>query len=239
MRIGYFSDLHLDFYPRHATQIVQNICDQAQSEGVELLMFAGDMCNSLFRISGYEARNAFKNLPGIRFMETLGNHDFYYEEFFDEHQSFNNLNGKPLNFFCGTLWTDFHNDPRAEYAFKSYMSDAKAVRNISVAGIKAVFNNHKKLIFDGIYDVVMTHNPPSWLSVGPAFQGQEISNKIFIPELGNEIAESTIKLWVCGHVHHKHEYTIGNTKVVCNPLGYPGEIYKDPSEYKIGIIDID
>ena len=32
-----------------------------------------------------------------------------------------------------------------------------------------------------------------------------------------------IKLWVHGHTHSPSDYMVGDTRVVCNPLGYPGE----------------
>jgi len=32
-----------------------------------------------------------------------------------------------------------------------------------------------------------------------------------------------IKLWVHGHVHNAFDYTVNQTRVVCNPLGYSRE----------------
>jgi predicted NBD/HSP70 family sugar kinase len=32
-----------------------------------------------------------------------------------------------------------------------------------------------------------------------------------------------IKCWVHGHTHSTHDYMIGNTRVLCNPRGYPRE----------------
>lgn len=31
------------------------------------------------------------------------------------------------------------------------------------------------------------------------------------------------KAWIYGHTHDKHDYHIGNTHFICNPVGYPGE----------------
>jgi len=43
------------------------------------------------------------------------------------------------------------------------------------------------------------------------------------------VMHDNIKLWVHGHVHNCFDYQINQTRVVCNPLGYPGEQnYFDP-----------
>lgn len=34
---------------------------------------------------------------------------------------------------------------------------------------------------------------------------------------------ANVKLWVHGHMHNASDYVIGDTRVVCNPKGYPGE----------------
>lgn len=31
------------------------------------------------------------------------------------------------------------------------------------------------------------------------------------------------KAWIYGHTHDKHDYHIGRTRFICNPVGYPGE----------------
>jgi hypothetical protein len=37
-----------------------------------------------------------------------------------------------------------------------------------------------------------------------------------------EMAEN-VKAWIHGHTHDEFDYTIGITKVLCNPRGYPKE----------------
>ena len=34
---------------------------------------------------------------------------------------------------------------------------------------------------------------------------------------------NNVKLWIHGHTHNGFDYTVGNTRVVCNPVGYPQE----------------
>ena len=49
-------------------------------------------------------------------------------------------------------------------------------------------------------------------------------NGAFVSNLDEFIMDHPqIKLWTHGHVHNVFDYTIGETRVVCNPRGYPGE----------------
>jgi Icc-related predicted phosphoesterase len=37
------------------------------------------------------------------------------------------------------------------------------------------------------------------------------------------IVESEAQLWVHGHIHYCRDYTLGKTRVLANPRGYPTE----------------
>ena len=39
-------------------------------------------------------------------------------------------------------------------------------------------------------------------------------------ELGDFVADSRIDAWIFGHSHANIDATIGNTRIVCNQLGY-------------------
>ena len=45
-------------------------------------------------------------------------------------------------------------------------------------------------------------------------------NSAFATELDNFIADSRIDAWIFGHSHANIDATIGNTRIVCNQLGY-------------------
>ena len=47
-----------------------------------------------------------------------------------------------------------------------------------------------------------------------------VLNGAFATELGNFIADSRIDAWIYGHSHTNIDTTIGNTKIVCNQMGY-------------------
>ena len=67
--------------------------------------------------------------------------------------------------------------------------------------------------------VVVIHHLPSLAVVAPQHKGS-LLNSAFATELGDFIADSRIDVWIFGHSHANEEVTIGNTRLVCNQLGY-------------------
>lgn len=69
--------------------------------------------------------------------------------------------------------------------------------------------------------VVCTHHTPSFKSCDPYYKGDDLMNGGYHNTLDEYIMDHPqIKLWTHGHVHQKYDYTIGETRVVCNPRGY-------------------
>jgi Icc-related predicted phosphoesterase len=71
--------------------------------------------------------------------------------------------------------------------------------------------------------VVMTHHAPSYQFGTPEFAGSDINPLFNNSDMDDMIAQSNIKLWVHGHRHSQADDYIGNTRIVCNPYGYPNE----------------
>jgi len=74
--------------------------------------------------------------------------------------------------------------------------------------------------FDG-KTVVITHHSPSRRSIHPDYEGNEW-NPCFVSDL--ESLMDGVDLWIHGHTHSSLDYKLGNTRVVCNPRGYPDPI---------------
>jgi Icc-related predicted phosphoesterase len=70
--------------------------------------------------------------------------------------------------------------------------------------------------------VVVTHHAPSLLSVPEKFRTDQLS-PAYASSLDTVVAGSRAKLWIHGHLHEAKDYTIGQTRVLCNPRGYPDE----------------
>ena len=68
--------------------------------------------------------------------------------------------------------------------------------------------------------VVITHYPPLHQSLSPeVLMDEALANRMSV-DLRDLIESSNISLWVHGHIHNKHDYLCGKTRIVCNPRGY-------------------
>lgn len=67
--------------------------------------------------------------------------------------------------------------------------------------------------------VVITHHAPSPGSINPRFAGSPL-NASFVSNLEAHIQRWKPVLWIHGHLHDSYDYTVGNTRVLCNPRGY-------------------
>lgn len=71
-------------------------------------------------------------------------------------------------------------------------------------------------------DVVLTHLAPSSLSIPDRFSADPRKRYYFHPWEGFLTARGP-QWWLHGHTHDEFDYTLGNTRVVCHPRGYPRE----------------
>lgn len=156
-----------------------------------------------------------------------------------------------VRFIGSTLWTDFDKQNHLMMLqAQSVMSDYKLIR----AGTKTdpyerrlhpadILRRHldgyafleseleSVAFLDYSASVVLTHHAPCHLSIDPMFAADS-NNPLYYSDLG-ELLSIGPDLWVHGHMHSPCEYTVMDTKVVCNPRGYEpdGEITNyDPTK---------
>jgi predicted phosphodiesterase len=233
MRLAIVSDLHLEFRDVHEfyeliKRINQTDCDH--------VLNAGDLS------PGKVMRDFF--LSGIKHPNTYvaGNHDYYGSPLDDSHGCIT-LKGN-LRLAYATLWTDFkRNDPLVMNAFPHYMNDGKLIKRragdpTSIANqLYKQHVRHFDYIKDKQPDVVMTHHAPSFQSMVEAFKHEFPANYYYFSDYDQFIEDNPkIKLWVHGHTHAPKDYMIGSTRIVCNPLGYPGEQKVD--DYQPLIVEV-
>lgn len=148
---------------------------------------------------------------------------------------------KGVMFLGATLWTDCNNaDSLTLYHLKAMMNDYKVVTNhYKDKGIyhklipEVTFRKHVltkqyfQLMLSEHRDkpfVVVTHHGPSHLSINEKYKDDQIMNGGYVSNLSEFILDNeNIKLWFHGHVHDQVDYVIGETRVLANPRGYPGE----------------
>lgn len=68
--------------------------------------------------------------------------------------------------------------------------------------------------------VVVTHHAPYNQSISPEYVN-DFLNPFYASDLSEFILKNqNIKTWCHGHIHSNSDYSIGNTKILCNPYGY-------------------
>jgi Icc-related predicted phosphoesterase len=189
-----------------------------------------------------------------------GNHEFYHGKFnqtlkvlFDEC-IFNYLNlhfledswvdVEDVRFLGGTLWTDCNNhDPLTMMTLQHGMNDYRIITNDEAGYTKLrpvhTLQRHiktRQFIEQNVTQktVVITHHAPSPQSIAPEFQNEHHLNGGYASNLHELILDHRPQYWLHGHMHHQQDYRIGETRILCNPRGYPHQNpYWTPRVYHI------
>lgn len=167
-------------------------------------------------------------------------------------------------FFGASFWTDMDNgNPIVLEQMRGVMNDYRTIKNsanlVSFRDENGKFQTRigKLVPEDTLVDhkealnklmevlnnnkdkdiVVVGHHAPSKLSTHPMYK-DSLTNAAYSTDLSDIMLDNTnIKLWTHGHTHEGYDYTIGSTRVVCNPRGYIG--YQARAyEHKLVYIDV-
>ncbi len=235
MKIQYCSDLHLEF-PHNREFIKKNPIIPTG----EILLLAGDILpfqllnessEFLDRIS-----DSFEKVYWIP-----GNHEYYGSDINQRSGSFSEqirsnvtlLNNqeikiKDVNFIFSSLWSKIGEENRL--IIENTLSDFGSImdENENFSAIKFNELHTESVLFIrgklsqniNQKNVVITHHVPTFLNY-PEEHKQSRVNQGFATELFNLIHDSSIDHWIYGH-HHSHiaEFSINNTKLINNQLGY-------------------
>lgn len=75
-------------------------------------------------------------------------------------------------------------------------------------------------------DIIITHHIPTDVDTRPMWKGGTTEAYFLNKDcerLLNNRNTNMPKAWIYGHTHDKHDYHVGGTHFICNPVGYPGE----------------
>jgi Icc-related predicted phosphoesterase len=72
-------------------------------------------------------------------------------------------------------------------------------------------------------DIVVTHHAPCLGSLDAQWVGDPCNRWFITPEMEPLILDRKPRLWLHGHVHTGFDYMFGATRIIANPMGYPGE----------------
>lgn len=218
-QFGILSDLHTDF----------GDYDFKEKKNVHYIN-AGDICHSNIRRNKFITKH-----PDV--MTITGNHDYYGYEALpwkeaSEHKYKWERDGLIIR--GATLWTHMKTD-YDYWLYSKCLNDDTMIHGMSYETYNHVHTVHKQWLFAGDADIIVIHHAPSYLSVTPRFKG-DLANQFFVNDLDEKIMNLTKKpkLIIHGHVHSTNDYMIGETRVICNPRGYPREnTYYDSYEPRI------
>lgn len=230
MRIQVLSDIHLEFGPftppeTDADVIVAAGDIHVHADGVEWLAGLGKPViyiagNHEFWGGDFEhAVEALRKACRARSIYFLENNQV-------------TLGG--VTFYGCTLWTDFAGgDPDilqqvrmgmndfAYIATEGHLVEPEWLARYNQASLRWL----KKALGRKTANkqVVVTHHAPSLKSWG--FDPESPLRYAYCNELDEMIRARRMPLWIHGHVHHRSDYRILDTRVVCNPRGYhPGSL---------------
>ena len=244
MKLHILSDLHTEF------------ADFSPPEtDADVVILAGDIGVGLGGIEW-----AARRFPKAPVIYVPGNHEFYNHDIGLTEElkaaappNIHLLNNDKLElhgirFLGSTLWTDFNLNGASEAWFsrrraKRLMEDFTSIRNggrrytpeDSVElheASKAWLVAELEKIFEGP-TVVVTHHLPASTSVAKRYANDSL-NPAFASSLEDVIEKYRPELWIHGHTHVSCDYELFDTRVVCNPGGYPGENRR--SEFKDDLV---
>jgi len=233
MRIHVLSDLHLEF------------ADFAPPDvGADLVILAGDT-----HVGTEGVAWAAANFAGRPVIYVPGNHE-YYGEAFPRHLTAlrraargtdvhvldrTRLDVDGIRVLGCTLWTDFglNGDRRAaREVARTMMWDYQQIRiapQLRPARPGDSERWHRRarawlateLAASDRSTVVVSHHAPSGRST-PATDADHPFNPAYASDLESLMTDDRAPtLWIHGHIHHARDYVVGETRVVCNPRGYP------------------
>jgi len=228
VRIDIISDIHLDFFKDSGEDFIRTWVPEG-----EVLILAGDAGEYSWWKNKGRLMDALCRKYG-HVLYIAGNHDYYgssleegdacFREVEDRIQNLHFLERETLEFggvkFAGcSLW--FKDDPMGVF-YEKMMSDFSNIRDFKpwIYHRNALSQTFLKELQD--IDVVITHHMPTQLSVHERYVNDPC-NRFFLCEMDNVILDLQPKFWIHGHTHLPCNYSLGNTRVVCNPLGYPNE----------------
>lgn len=226
------SDLHLEFH----ADLGRSFIEAMDPAGVDVLVLAGDIMTARPLNSVRETLKRFAD----RYAQVIyvpGNHELWGSksegaitllgnaaETLSNVSLLNNqvITCKGQRFLGGPMWFPQWS-PLRDYV-ATQMEDFKQIVDFD-SWVVAENRKFQKFAEENLKlgDVVLTHYLPSFKSVAPKYQGAS-TNEFFICEMDHLIQEKKPSLWIHGHTHESMDYQLFDTRIVCNPFGYPRQL---------------
>ena len=233
MKLQILSDLHLE----HHRDVGESLIASLDFSGADVVVLAGDIVG--FGGSRQTAAGKIRSLCSKAAGSVIyipGNHEYYGTSPADVDRSVVTLDREIDNLTVlssgviheqdghrvlgDTLW--FPDDP-LNLLYAPGMNDFALIKGF----VPWVYERNdacraflEQELLQG--DIVVTHHLPSPSLIGRPFVGSPL-NRFFAADLTDLILDRKPALWICGHTHLSIDTTIGKTRILCNPFGYPTE----------------
>jgi predicted phosphohydrolase len=235
IKLQYASDLHIEF-PANKEFLKQHPLQPAGN----LLVLAGD----IVPFAVMDKHKDFFSFVADHFETTYwlpGNHEYYH---FDIAEKSGVLNEKirsnvflvnntsvvheNVKLIFSTLWSKI--SPGHQWQIERSLNDFHLIKHKGFRFSSEQYNQLHKESLTFIQNemkavkeqktAVFTHHCPTFLRYPEQYKG-DVLNEAFAVELFDLIEASNMDCWVYGH-HHTNtlDFTIGNTKLITNQLGY-------------------
>lgn len=236
MRITLYSDLHMEFMGDPGWRV---FVDMTPID-TDVVVLAGDITSN---------HRLAPPLPEV--LRTIcarhehvvyvpGNHEYYdaspkqIDAYRDACAAIKNLSWLDdsavtidgQRFIGGTLWFP---DPATAHAgmygtsdLRNHMADFHHIREFEpwvYRKADATRTYLAKNVEAG--DIVVTHHLPSFACVAERHLNSAL-NRYFVHNCESVIEERKPRAWMFGHTHESVDYTMGSTRLLCNPFGYAG-----------------
>ena len=234
VKLQLISDLHTEFH-RGSKRLLESL---PIAPDLDFLVVAGDSVvfsqqpeqnvKPVFRFFAEHARHV---------LIVEGNHEYYsaisaerteakMADYVSRHENIHWLRNSEIKlddvqFFGGTMW--FPDRDGLNQTYEKKIADFSQIKNLGhwVYQRNQEFSDHaQELVRQDT--IVVTHHLPHARSTPETFCGDQL-NRFFVSDQTKLIEEKQPRLWLHGHSHVACDYTLGNTRVVCNPYGYPHE----------------
>lgn len=238
-KLRIMSDLHLEFGPLDLKPI-----------GEDILVLAGDIGISKSGLRWAERYFERTGIPAVMIagnhefygheltstIETLREHASITDgavTFLEQEHS--HVDG--VWFLGATLWTDYHlgglDEEERDGAMllaATALNDHRKIRLLDGSFCPGNASFMHKITVDWLWRettrtkgaetrVILTHHLPSARSIPAKYAGDH-TNPAYASDLDTLVEASGAALWIHGHTHGSCDYTIGRTRVLCNPRGY-------------------
>lgn len=242
MRIQLLSDLHFEFDEDRGERFAR-----AVPVAGDVLVLAGDL---LPLLSLDEIERAFgwfcRRFPHVVFVP--GNHEYYRTKPTEAEARlatcavvFPNLHVlnpgtaviDGVRFVGGPLWFP----PTADEAkYRRFMNDFDLIEGF-VPWVHETHAAHLAFLDANVRrgDVVVTHHLPHPGSIARQFVGSPLNRFFLAGDASGLVERAGARLWIHGHTHVPCDYVVGDTRVICNPRGYPRESTQ-PRQINVGLV---